>query len=328
MLTRLRTISCKFNFRMARRRIVIAIELSFLSGITLLLLWNGYNLVSLRREQGNLLYNCNSETVRSCGLKVFGYETPLNTWPNTQKYWQQFARIPNNIIDWRTEQQLELWSHLNKWKASYDLHTNFHSNPMIPIEDDYLLYAIIMHFEPHTVMEIGSGFSTTTAHAALNQLGGSRNHVCIEPYRSHVIDQSNQGKTPLVIKNKIVQEVPIEDFAQLQSGDILFIDSSHVIQAFGDTIFELVFILPQLRKGVIVHIHDICLPENYPDEWLSHFSRSQYTEQFMLAAFLYGNVHWEVLWSNWKMALDHSELYKEIGLPGEKHGSIWIRKTA
>jgi hypothetical protein len=302
--------------------------MSVLSFFALLLLWNGYQIMKLRDSQGKELHNCNPVTIRQCGLKVFGYETPLNAWPKTQKYWPQFARIPDNMIDWGMEKQLGLWAQLKKWKASYDLQIKFHENPMIPIEDDFLLFAMIMHFEPKTVLEIGSGFSTTTAHAALNMLDLPRNHVCIEPYRTQVIDQSNKGKTPLVVKKSIVQDVPIQDFIQLQSGDILFIDSSHVIQAFGDTIFELIFILPQLQKGVIVHIHDICLPENYPEVWLTHSSQSQYTEQFMLAAFLYGNTQWAVLWSNWKMAMDHPELYQEIGLPGEKHGSIWIQKVA
>jgi hypothetical protein len=80
--------------------------------------------------------------------------------------------------------------------------------------------------------------------------------------------------------------------------------------------------------GVIVHVHDICLPENYPKEWLADpGSRAEYTEQYMLAAFLYGNEKWRVLWSNWQMAMDHPDVLREIGIPWEKHGSIWLLRT-
>ncbi len=200
---------------------------------------------------------------------------------------------------------------------------------MVPIEDDYILYAMIMTFEPTTVLEIGSGFSTRTAHNAMLQLprNAERKHICIEPFRDDVIDKNQNQQVPLRILKSVVQDVDPAEFQILKKNDILFIDSSHIIAAFGDTILELVFILPTLPVGVLVHIHDICLPQNYPPEWLSTIgSTAEYTEQFMLAAFLYGNENWRVLWANWKMAMDHPELFREIGLPGEKHGSMWITR--
>jgi hypothetical protein len=114
-----------------------------------------------------------------------------------------------------------------------------------------------------------------------------RHHICIEPFRFDVIDTTADQTIPIRVIKQLVQDVDPLEFSRLTRNDILFIDSSHVIKAFGDTILELVFILPTLPVGVIVHIHDICLPENYPHEWLSSGgSQSEYTEQYMLASFL------------------------------------------
>lgn len=68
-------------------------------------------------------------------------------------------------------------------------------------------------------------------------------------------------------------------------GDILILDNSHVTRPYGDVIFELLWILPRLKRGVFVHLHDIFLPWEYPAQWMLHELRP-YTEQYMLAAFL------------------------------------------
>jgi hypothetical protein len=276
---------------------------------------------------------CNdAHLVRQCARTVFYYETPLSEWPHTHKYRARFSMIPDEVIDWQWESQLALWQDkLKKWKSLYDQESPFVPNGMIPIEDDYLLFAMIMAFEPQTVLEIGSGFSTKTAHNAMNNLPNpeTRKHICIEPFRDEVIDKSRNKNVPLEVIQQIVQDVDSALFARLRANDILFIDSSHVTKAFGDTILELVFILPILPIGVVVHIHDICLPENYPEVWLNDGGgKAEYTEQYFLAAFLYGNSKWKVIWSNWYMGMKSPQVFRDIGLPGEKHGSIWLQKVA
>ena len=275
--------------------------------------------------------HCTSHSLRECAKEIWTYQSPISMHPQSESALRRFAVIPEGVVDWHIPEQLELWKKLRTWKQSYDNNSPFYHNGMIPIEDDYVLYAMIMTFEPVTVIEIGSGHSTRTAHNAMLQLpqNRDRNHVCIEPFRTDVIDRNQNQNVPLRIIPNIVQDVDPSEFSSLKKNDILFIDSSHVIQAFGDTILELVFILPLLPIGTIVHIHDICLPENYPSEWLADWgSMSEFTEQYMLAAFLYGNSKWRVLWSNWKMGMDHPELYRDIGLPGEKHGSIWLLRIS
>ncbi len=130
----------------------------------------------------------------------------------------------------------------------------------------------------------------------------------------------------ITIINKVVQEVPDKEFNRLGENDILYIDSSHVSQPFGDTILELAYILPRLNKGVLVHIHDIFLPDNYPDDWLP---MRAFTEQFFLALFLHKNDAWEILWSNYYMGKYHPKLLGAGGIKVEgASGAIWIRKKA
>ncbi len=83
-------------------------------------------------------------------------------------------------------------------------------------------------------------------------------------------------------------------FRSLAAGDILFIDSSHVIRPRGDVVFEYLEILPALDVGVIVHIHDIFLPRDYPAEWIVDEVRF-WNEQYLLEAFLTLNSDWKVI---------------------------------
>ena len=188
---------------------------------------------------------CNHYSLRQCAKDLWTYESPLSAHPQSDTVLRRFAKIPDGVIDWHVSEQLKLWKKLKAWKQSYDQHSPFHHNGMIPIEDDYVLYAMIMTFEPMTVLEIGSGHSTTTAHNAMLQLpqNHNRKHICIEPFRTDVIDKNQNQAVPIRIIKSIVQDVDPSEFSALQKNDILFIDSSHVIQAFGDTILELVFIL-------------------------------------------------------------------------------------
>ncbi len=91
-----------------------------------------------------------------------------------------------------------------------------------------------------------------------------------------------------------VQHTPLSTFCALSENDILFIDSSHVLKTGGDVAYEYLEILPRLRKGVIVHAHDIFLPAEYPKERLFKESKF-YNEQYLIQAFLAFNNSFEVL---------------------------------
>jgi hypothetical protein len=93
---------------------------------------------------------------------------------------------------------------------------------------------------------------------------------------------------------QMVQEVPLALFEELAENDILFIDSSHVVRTGSDVLYEYLEILPRLKKGVLVHIHDIFLPGEYPRPWVRDLNR-YWTEQYLLQAFLAFNDSFEIL---------------------------------
>ncbi len=91
-----------------------------------------------------------------------------------------------------------------------------------------------------------------------------------------------------------VKDVDVVFFSALEENDILFIDSSHMIRPEGDVLFEYLELLPTLKPGVLVHVHDIFTSRNYPREWLQDEVR-MWNEQYLLEAFLTHNRNWKII---------------------------------
>ncbi len=155
-------------------------------------------------------------------------------------------------------------------------------------------YQIIRDIKPKRIIEVGSGNSTLMAMMAIEKNKAERSdysceHTCIEPYEMPWLEKTNAS----VLRVK-VEEVELGFFSQLEENDILFIDSSHVIRPHGDVLFEYLELFPSLNKGVIVHVHDIFLPKNYPEEWLKE-KVNFWNEQYLLEAFLSHNDSWKIV---------------------------------
>jgi hypothetical protein len=160
--------------------------------------------------------------------------------------------------------------------------------------DAEFLYQLIRARKPRRLFEIGSGNSTLIARDALNanrqeMPGYSCKHVCIEPFEAPWLES-----TGVTVIRRRVEEVDPELFGELEANDLLFIDSSHVIRPQGDVLTEYLEILPTLRPGVIVHVHDIFSPRDYPGEWVKE-RMLLWNEQYLLEAFLTGNDSWQVM---------------------------------
>lgn len=178
--------------------------------------------------------------------------------------------------------------------------------------DAEVLHCIIRHFKPKRIVEIGSGYSTrVSARAALmNQHEGRpTNLTCIEPYPSQTLRNGFPGLSSLLISD--VQDVDPAIFRTLEKDDILFIDSTHVAKIGSDVVYEYLELLPRLQPGVIVHIHDIFMPFEYPREWIL---RDQFfwTEQYLLQAFLAFNTTFDVLWGGSFMSQNYKGLLEEV----------------
>ena len=203
--------------------------------------------------------------------------------------------------------------------------------------DAHVYYSFIRHFKPKQIVEIGAGNSTVLAAAACRQNrkenGEQPRLTAIEPFPSALLSEGFPGLSQL-IKQK-VEDVNLELFSSLQSGDILFIDSTHVLRSGGDVQLEYCEILPRLAPGVLVHIHDISLPKPYPRVYFEN--QLYWNEQYLLQAFLCFNSRFEVIWPGNYMILKYPERvcnvfpeYHEMRklYPMSEPSSFWIRVKA
>jgi len=149
--------------------------------------------------------------------------------------------------------------------------------------DAAVLYGMIRSERPRRIIEIGSGMSTVAMLAAIKDGETKTELICIEPYLPEYLKARRAEISEIV--EKPLQEVPLSKFSELEPGDILFIDSTHVVRFESDVVYEILEILPRLKPGVIIHVHDIFFPNDYPAIWLKQH-RFFWAEQYMLQAFL------------------------------------------
>jgi hypothetical protein len=160
--------------------------------------------------------------------------------------------------------------------------------------DAEFLYQIIRHIKPRKVIEIGSGHSTKIARLALrkNKIETNKDykHACVEPYEQPWLE----GLEGITVIRELVEQCKIDWANELDAGDLLFVDSSHVIRPQGDVLKEYLEIFPQLKPGVYVHIHDIFTPKDYPKSWVVDDVRF-WNEQYLLEALLTNTNRYEVV---------------------------------
>jgi hypothetical protein len=206
----------------------------------------------------------------------------------------------------------------------------YFGNTSLESVDAEILYCMIRQFKPKRMIEIGSGFSTLLTQQALavNKMEGSDcDFLAIEPYPANYLKKKFAHPVRLLVSK--VQSVSLNEFRNLAENDILFIDSSHVCKIGSDVQYEFLEILPRLAPGVMVHIHDIFLPEEYPETWVGEWYRF-WNEQYLLQAFLSCNPDFEVLWGGAWMRRNHSErleaVFPSYRVNQTNPASFWIRR--
>jgi predicted O-methyltransferase YrrM len=198
--------------------------------------------------------------------------------------------------------------------------------------DADVLYSIIRDKKPGKIIEIGSGNSTLLICQAIRANSQEApsyrcEFVAIEPYPPAYLSPAPAELTR--VEAKFVQKIDIEEFASLKADDILFIDSSHTVKIGSDTVYELLSILPALAPGVLIHVHDIFTPHEYPETWLRD-GRFFWNEQYMLEAFLSYNKDFEVILPLHAITKKLPELMTEL-IPSydtKRHTgqSFWMRR--
>ena len=206
-------------------------------------------------------------------------------------------------IDWNASGQLALLSKFDfqhelmsipAEKSSAAEHEYYYNNHSFCPGDGEFLYNIIRSIKPGKIIEIGCGYSTmmaVRAHHKNSEEDASKKcqHICIEPYEMPWLE-----KLDVSVIRKKVEDVEKSLFTSLQKDDILFIDSSHIIRPQGDVLFEFLEILPILNPEVIVHVHDVFSPHDYPKEWIID-NHTLWNEQYLLEAFLSHNTKFRII---------------------------------
>jgi hypothetical protein len=168
-------------------------------------------------------------------------------------------------------------------RATADLASPRWENGFCPPVDAVSLYGLIALNRPRTYVEVGSGDSTRFARRAIEDFGLDTRIVSIDPFPRTEID----ALCDEVIRAPL-EEADLDRFTRLEAGDIVFHDGSHRIFQNSDTVVTFLDLLPTLAPGVVLGVHDIYLPWDYPPEW----ARRYYSEQYLLAAYLLADCPW------------------------------------
>jgi predicted O-methyltransferase YrrM len=256
------------------------------------------------------------------------------------KTWYQEGSFSG--IDFNIEEQEGL---LEKLKAYEDEYTKLPPYEQVAQQyfgegygevEAHILYAMVRHLKPATVIEVGSGISTYfLANAAAVNNRSSQDEcqiICVEPYpwpKLEILSRDNKLK---IIK-KPVQEMDLNLFKMLKENDILFIDSSHIVKIGSDVNYLFLEVLPNLNKGVVVHIHDIFFPYPIFSRSLYLFSEFRFwTEPAIVQAFLtYNNVFKILLCSSYLHYKKPQVLQAAFSVYNpQSHlpSSLWIKKIA
>lgn len=231
---------------------------------------------------------------------------------------------PCTGINFRIDEQIQrlhsdILPYAGEWNfpelANGDAHKFHFNNGFFERVDVEVLYSFIRHRKPKRIIEIGSGNSTLVMATAIrrNEMEGAPCELTsIEPHPAPFLKDGLNGLHELI--EKPVQEVSLEVFRRLGPGDILFIDSSHVVSMDSDVLYEILKIVPQVRKGVLIHFHDIFTPLDYPEKFVMT-NLCFWGEQYLLESFLQFNCSFNVVWASSAMQQFHPEVL-ETAFPG------------
>jgi len=254
-------------------------------------------------------------------------------WP------QDLPELPgiNFKPDWH-QMILENWfpEHISEYDYPENFDEQIHKeqqfytqNSQFSWLDSRTLFVLLRKIRPAHIIEVGSGFSSLLcADVNVSFLKNTCHFQCIEPYPREFLVNGVAGISDLIVQK--VQDVPTKKFETLQPGDFLFIDSSHVCKTGSDVNYLYFEVLPRLKPGILIHVHDIFLPFEYPKEWVIEENRS-WNEQYLLKALLMHSNAFEVFFGcNYAFNKFPKLVANALQLPsgrGFGGGSFWFLKT-
>ncbi len=213
-----------------------------------------------------------------------------------------------------------------------DISQYYYNNGLYEAGDSEYLYCFIRQMKPKRIIEIGSGNSTLMVRNAIRKNildfeNYSCEHICIEPYEMPWLKDIG-----VELIRKKVENIDLDFFQKLEENDILFIDSSHIIRPQGDVLYEFLEILPSLKKGVYIHIHDIFTPRDYPNHWLMD-EHLLWNEQYLLEAFLSNNSDFKIIGSLNYLRNNFTDIFMRkfpISALNDKiqPGAFWLKRVS
>jgi hypothetical protein len=267
------------------------------------------------------------------------YGSPL---PSGREIKEQSARFFGSTgsadgISSGIEKQLELLDEFSAYHDDFAPNENaapgklyYYRNDMYGFADGLILYCFLRHFNPGKIVEVGSGHSSALMLDCGKSFLPDTHFTFIDPYSTTIGDvlKANAGSGNYRLVREPVQDVDLSVYSELGENDILFIDSSHVVRIGSDLSTILYSILPSLKRGVIVHFHDIYYPFEYHQAMLDE--GRAWNEIYFVRAFLQFNSAFEILFFN---SLLERKYIDEVRakLPNyfrSGGNSLWLRKTA
>lgn len=191
-----------------------------------------------------------------------------------------------------------------------------------PTLDAVAAYTLVRHYRPRRIVEVGSGHSTRFLARAVADGGFDCRITAIDP-----APRAALAGLAVDWHRTLLGDASAALFANLEAGDILFIDSSHILMPGTDVDFLFSRVVPRLSPGVLLHVHDVFLPDDYPPDW----AWRGYNEQQVLPGLLFGG--WEPLFASHYVASRLGDQAAKALLaqlpqhPEARPASLWLRRT-
>ncbi len=265
------------------------------------------------------------------------FYSPIPSLTEVLQREQRFFHVPRTVeaIDLNEEGQISTVNAIGPYCARnpFSIGGKAQTRLVLPNDNfssgDALVYfGLLSYLRPARVVEVGSGYSTLTLLDTLELLGMEDTKcTCVEPFPELLDSLLWPGdREKLDVRRQQLQDIELAVFDDLRSGDILFIDSTHVSKTASDVNVIFFDILPRLASGVYVHFHDIYYPFEYPREWL--LQGRAWNEAYILRAFLQYNNAFEICFFSSFLARFHSHLFQQrmplfLLNPGS---GLWLRK--
>jgi hypothetical protein len=267
------------------------------------------------------------------------YYSPLPDYDAVQAQYDTFVpRLPATLpgIDLNEAGQLALMVDLARFYPDLPFTDDpspatryYYENVFFPRGDAIVTFCMVRQHRPRRVIEIGSGYSSAVMLDLIERFEPQIDLTCVEPDASRLRTLLRRDDfTRFRLIESTLDALPDSAFDVLQANDILFVDSSHVAK-IGSDVSRLIFrILPRLAPGVLVHVHDIFWPFEYPRVWYAE--GRAWNEAPFLRSFLMFNQAFQIAYFNDFLAGFHRDAVAQhlpdcLKQPG---GSLWLRRLA